>query len=112
MPVDEIVQAAAVALVPLAALGALLMAVSASWSRRIGPVVSVVAAAGAAAIGVARSGDRTAEVLGVLLAIAATAVWLHDRGIPGNRRRPWLVRVLALALAVCAAGAIVAALSG
>lgn len=112
--ISVVEQAAGLTLVPLAALGALLMAVSAGWARRIGPVVAVVAAAGAGAgwaAGVVTTGDTIAVVLGLLLAIAASGLWLLDRGIPGNRKRPWGVRALALMLAVCGVAAGIATLS-
>lgn len=114
VPISVVEQAAGLVFVPLAALGALLMAVSAGWSRRIGPVVVAVGAAGAGARWAAGvvTVDTVAVVLGLLLAIAASALWLLDRGIPGNRKRPWGVRALALMLAGCGVAAGIATLSG
>jgi protein-S-isoprenylcysteine O-methyltransferase Ste14 len=99
----------AVVLVPLAALGLIVMTVRPSFSRRFGVLVVIVAGVGAlASIGAKLSGEELAERVGVpadhaelgdaapLVAIGLFVLglvfWLVDRGIPGNKPRPgWLV---------------------
>ncbi len=118
LPIHALVVHAVVVLVPLAALGALLMAVRPSFSRRFGILVVLVAAAGAAASFVAKeSGEQLAarvglpqqhaDLGGVMPLVAGSlfllllVFWLFDRGIPANRVRPgWMIAfavVLALA---------------
>jgi protein-S-isoprenylcysteine O-methyltransferase Ste14 len=113
----------AVVLVPLAALGLMIMAVRPSFSRRFGVLVVIVAGAGAlASVAAKLSGEELAERVGtpeahaelgdvmplvVLgLFVLGLAFWLVDRGIPGNKPRPgWLV-VYAILLFLASAFAI------
>lgn len=124
LPVHAIVVHAVVVLVPLAALGAILIAVRPSWSRRFGILVVVAAGIGAASSVVAKeSGEQLAARVGVpaahvelgdvmpliagVLFVAVTVFWLFDRGIPANRPRPaWLI-ALAVVVVIAALVAIV-----
>ena len=64
LPVHALVVHAVVVLVPLAALGLILVAVRPSWRRSFGPVVVLLATAGLAMVPVAtRSGHRLKERL-------------------------------------------------
>ncbi len=122
LPVHALVVHAVVVLVPLAAVGAILMAFIRSFSRRFGTIVVIVAGAGAVASIVAKlSGEQLAERVGtpdphaslgavmpyfaIGLFLLVLVLWLVDRGIPANVSRPiWLV-VFAVVVVV---GAIVA----
>lgn len=123
LPLHPLVVHAAVVLVPLTAVGAVLMAIWPRFSRRFGVLVVVIAGVALVASVVAKeSGEHLARQVGISeqhmelgdrmpLAAAALAVltvvfWLFDRGIPGNRRRPWWLVVLAVILVVVALGAI------
>ena len=124
LPVHALVVHAAVVLVPLAALGSVLMAVWRSFSRRFGVAVVILAGVGAAASFVAKgSGEQLAArvgepeqhaELGETLPLFALAMfvlvlvfWLFDRGIPANRGRPgWLVAVAVLLVLVAAAATV------
>jgi uncharacterized membrane protein len=114
LPVHPLVVHAAVVLVPLAALGAILMAFWRSFSRRFGVIVVIAAGVAAGASFIARgSGEQLAErvgepeqhaELGEVLPLIALALfvlvlvfWLFDRGVPANRTRPvWLIALAAL----------------
>lgn len=107
---------------PLAAIGAVLMAVRPSFSRRFGSLVVIIAGIGAAASLVAKeSGEQLAlrvgepdphVELGDVMPLFASGLlvlvlvfWLFDRGIPANRSRPaWLV-VLAVVMVIGAVAA-------
>jgi uncharacterized membrane protein len=109
LPVHALVVHAVVVLVPLAAIGAIIMAVRSAFSRRFGVIVVILAAIGAASAFVAKeSGEQLAARVGTpeqhadlgdLMPIVAGGLfvlvlvfWLFDRGIPMNRARPvWLV---------------------
>ena len=123
IPVHALVVHAAVVLVPLAALGASLMAVRSSFSRRFGTLVVLVAFVAAGACVVAKeSGEQLARrvgspqphvdlgdvmplVAGVLF-LLVLVFWLFDRGIPANKPRPmWLV-LLAIVLVIASVGAL------
>ena len=109
LPVHALVVHGAVVLIPLAAIGAILIAVRPTFSRRYGLLVVLVAGAGAISAFVARlSGEQLAErvgkpeqhaELGTVLPFIATGLfvivlvfWLFDRGIPASKYRPmWLV---------------------
>lgn len=125
LPTHVLVVHAVVVLVPLAAIGAVIMAASHRFSARFGPVFAAIAVAGFGAAVVARlSGENLAPIVGVsathlqagnvlpwiVLPFAALVVtlWLADRGIPGNRKRPlWvqIVAVLVIAASILATGA-------
>jgi hypothetical protein len=123
LPVHALVVHAVVVLVPLASLGAILMAVRPSFSRRFGPLVVLVAAAGAVGALVAKeSGEQLAlrvgtpplhaelgkvmpYVAGGLFAVLLV-FWLFDRGIPSSVPRPtWLV-ILAVVLVLVSLAAL------
>lgn len=122
IPVHALVVHAVVVLVPLAAIGAVLMAVRPSFSRRFGSIVVIIAGIGAAASLVAKeSGEQLAlrvgepdphVELGDVMPLFASGLlvlvlvfWLFDRGIPANRSRPaWLV-VLAVVMVIGAVAA-------
>lgn len=115
LPLHPLAVHAAVVLIPLAALGALVMAVSPRLARRYGGLIVVAGAAAFISAFVAKeSGEALALKVGtpgqhaqlgdvvpklaLLLALGLAAFWLVDRGIPGNRSRPWWLRVAAVAL--------------
>ena len=109
LPTHALVVHAAVVLIPLSALGAVLMVLRASFSRRFGSLIVVVAGSGAlSAIVAKQSGLALAERVGTPqqhaelgevmpfiaggLFVLLLVFWLFDRGIPANRSRPgWLI---------------------
>ena len=122
LPVHALVVHGAVVLVPLAAIGAILMALRPDFSRRFGTLVVLVAGAGMGASVVAKeSGEQlakrvgTPEVhasLGEVMPLVAAALfvlvlvfWLFDRGIPLNRTRPAWLTVLAVVVVIGGVGA-------
>lgn len=123
LPVHPLVVHAAVVLVPLAALGAIIIAFVRAASRRFGILVVIAAGAGAVASLLAKeSGEQlaarvgmpqehadlgdTMPIIAAALFVVVLVFWLVDRGVPMNRRRPiWLsalavVQVLVAALAI------------
>ncbi|MBK9738539.1 MAG: hypothetical protein IPO93_03275 [Actinobacteria bacterium] len=117
LPVHSLVVHAVVVLVPLVALGAILMAFWPSFSRRFGTLIVVVAAGAAAASVVAKeSGEQLAGRVGspephvdlgsrmplfaIGLFLVLLVFWLFDRGIPMNRPRPTWLKLLAALLVV------------
>lgn len=122
LPVHALVVHAVVVLVPLSAIGAILMAASPTFSRRFGTIVVLLAGIGAVTSIVAKlSGEQLAERVGtpdphaslgsvmpyfaIGLFILVLVLWLVDRGIPANKSRPlWLI-VFAVVVVI---GAIVA----
>lgn len=117
LPLHSLVVHAAVVLVPLAAIGAVVMAFSPRFSRRFGALVVVVAIVGFGSSFIAKeSGEALARRVGLpaehaqlgdlmpvfalLLAGGLTVFWLFDRGIPGNRSRPWWLKVGAVLLVI------------
>lgn len=120
LPVHALVVHAAVVLVPLSAVGAVIMVLRSSFSRRFGSLVVVIAALAAISAFVAKeSGEALAlrvgtpeqhAQLGDVMPVVAggffvvlLVFWLFDRGIPANRTRPgWLIAlgVLLVAAAV------------
>jgi hypothetical protein len=112
LPVHVLVVHAVVVLLPLVSIGAVLAAFLPRFSRRFGVLLVVLAWVAVPAAFLARgSGERLSDrvglpqphaELGELLPIFALALavvllvfWLFDRGIPGNRARPWWLKVLA-----------------
>lgn len=120
LPVHALVVHVSVVLVPVAALGAILIGLRSAWSRRFGIIVVLLAAVGTVATVVSKeSGERLAERVGLpephaqlgdrlpliaaALFVLVLILWLVDRGIPANRSRPaWLivVAIAVIALAV------------
>lgn len=106
-----------VALVPIIAIAAVWMTVRPSFSRRFGVAVVVFAVIAFLASVISRlSGQQLASrigypdphtalgnVLPIFMGVFAALLvvfWLFDRGIPGNRRRPTWLRILAVAVVV------------
>ncbi|MEZ5114880.1 MAG: DUF2231 domain-containing protein [Candidatus Nanopelagicales bacterium] len=110
LPLHPLAVHAPVVLVPLSALGVIAMALVPRWSRRFGPVVALVALAGAVSAFVAKeSGEALRDnrielgqqfpsdshftygdlmpIFAGLLFLAALGLWLLDRGTPGDRQR-------------------------
>jgi len=122
LPLHPLVVHAAVVLVPLTALGAVLMAFSVRFSRRFGVLVSIVGAVGLIATVVSKtSGEDFTSVRGtpqphadlagplpvivLVLVVLVAALWLLDRGRPTNRSRPVpavLLAILTVAAAIIA----------
>lgn len=119
LPLHPLAVHAVVVLVPLAALGALVMAVSRRLSRRYGGLIVVAGVVAFIASFVAKEAGETlalkvgqpgqhaqlgnvVPLLTLLLGLGIAGFWLADRGIPGNRSRPWWLRVAAVALIVIA----------
>lgn len=119
LPLHPLAVHAAVVLVPLAALGAVVMAVSPRLARRYGGLIVVAGVASFVASFVAKeAGESLASrvpvtaqhaqlgdvvpILALVLALGLIGFWLVDRGIPGNRSRPWWLRAAAVALIVIA----------
>ena len=116
LPTHPLVVHAVVVLLPLAALGGLIMGLSARFSVRFGPLVVAVAAAGVVSAFVARmSGEELSEVVSVsqvhvqagtllpfgalLFFILVLALWLLDRR--GRREIPsQILAVLVIVAAV------------
>ena len=117
LPTHTLVVHAAVVLVPLSAIGGLLMAFLPWFSRRFGPLIVILAGVSALACIVAKqSGEVFAArvglpqehadfgavmplVAGVLFGVLA-GLWLVDRGIPLNRSRTAWAAVLAVATVI------------
>lgn len=119
LPVHALVVHLVVVLVPLAAIGAVLMAVHPGFGRRYGSAIAIIAAVAAAMSLLSRqSGEQLAEVVGTpqphaelgnvlpvfvcVFAVLAAVFWLYARGVPGNRKRPPWLRALAVAVVVAA----------
>lgn len=119
LPLHPLIVHLAVVLLPLAALGAIAIAVRPAWSKRFGVLVVAGAAAGAIAAVISKnSGEDLAQQVGVtaehldygnLMPLIAggflalvTVFWLFDRGVPGNRGRPLWLKMLAAVVALAA----------
>lgn len=119
LPLHPLIVHLAVVLLPLAALGAIAIAVRPAWSKRFGVLVVAGAAAGAVAAVISKnSGEDLAQQVGVtaehldygnLMPLIAggflalvTVFWLFDRGVPGNRGRPLWLKALAAVVALAA----------
>lgn len=119
LPVHVLVVHAVVVLLPLASIGAVLVALLPRFSQRFAVLVVVLAWAAVPAAFLAEgSGEQFAERVGlpqphaelgesmpyfaVALAVVLLVFWLFDRGIPGNRGRPWWLKGLAVVLILVA----------
>lgn len=99
----------ALAMLLLASIGAVAIIASVRLSRRLSPVVTLIAwLAGLIAWATQVTGSMPIVATG--LALAVTAFWLVDRGIPGNRRRPAWFRAYALGLLLLALASAVLAI--
>jgi len=121
LPVHPLVVHAPVVLIPLTALGAIATACVPRWSRRFGVLLVLV---GFIAVGFSFVAKESGEALlaalrlnpddphyafgkwmvivAGLLFVAVTALWLLDRGTPGNRPRSMGTKVVAVATIVMA----------
>jgi len=119
LPIHALVVHAVVVLVPLAALGAILVVVIRSFSRRYASLVVVISGiAFVSSLLAKESGEQLAKHLGtptdhaavgqvmpivaLVLFVLVTVFWLVDRGIPMNRHRPLWLTLLGLAVVVAA----------
>jgi hypothetical protein len=118
LPVHALVVHVSVVLLPVTALGAILIALTPAWSRRFGIVVVLISVVAAIATVVSKeSGEQLATHVGVpdphaqlgdklplfagCLVVVVLILWLCDRGIPANRSRPfWLVILAIVVIAV------------
>lgn len=109
---------ATVVLLPVAAVGAILIVIRRSLVHRLGLATVLVAGAGMLAAWVSRfSGAELASRVGnpqphvelghdlpihaTVFFVVVTVYWLFARGVPGNRSRPWWL--IALGILVVAA---------
>ena len=112
LPLHPLVVHVVVVLVPLTALGAILMAVMPRFSRRFGPLVALGAFISMGSAVLAKeAGEQLALVKDVsadhlrwgdqaplwvgLFGLVVIVFWFFDRGIPVNRSRPMWLRMLA-----------------
>lgn len=119
LPLHPLVIHAVVVLVPLAAIGALVMVLRPRLSKRFGVIVVIGAVLAAVASVVAKeSGEALARVRPVsgdhvmagdvvpfpviAFAVLLTVFWLFDRGVPGNRSRPLWLRLFGIIVVVAA----------
>ena len=122
LPVHALIVHAVVVLVPLTAIGAIIMVCSTRFSRRFGILFVLVSGLSFFLAFVAKeSGEQLAKRVGSpqphvevgarmpLFAFALSVVlaifWLFDRGIPGNRTRPvwlWVLGVVVILVAILA----------
>ena len=123
LPLHPLIVHLAVVMLPLAALGAIAIALRPVWSKRFGIVVVGGALVGAVTALISRSSGQELALrvgapaehvnYGNLLPIVAfvffavvTIFWLLDRGIPGNRRRPLGLKILAGIVVLVSVGTI------
>ena len=119
LPLHPLAVHAVVVLVPLAALGAVVMVVSRRLARRYGGLIvaacmaSFIASIVAKEAGVSLASrvgvtaqhaqlGNAVPILALILALGLIGFWLVDRGIPANRSRPRWLQVAAVALIVIA----------
>jgi hypothetical protein len=124
LPLHPLIVHLAVVLLPLSALGAIAISFRPAWSKRFGIIVVAGALMGAVTALISRSsGQELALQVGApaehvnygnLLPLVAfvffaavTIFWLLDRGIPGNRRRPLGLKILAGFVVLISVGTIV-----
>lgn len=117
LPLHPLVVHVVVVLVPLTAVGAVLMAVMPKFSRRFGPLVALGALISIGSAVLAKeAGEQLAKVKSVsadhlawgdqaplwvgLFGLLVIGFWFFDRGIPANRQRPMWLRLAAIAVIV------------
>ncbi|MEI7452994.1 MAG: DUF2231 domain-containing protein [Actinomycetes bacterium] len=110
IPVHPLIVHVVVVLVPLTALGAIVMAIVPKFSRRFGPLVALGAFVSIGSAVLAKeAGEQLAQVKPVsadhlhwgsqaplwvgLFGLAVIGFWFVDRGIPSNRARPLWLRI-------------------
>ena len=93
----------------LAAIGSMAIVVSVKASRRLSALVALVAWLSVLSAWGTQVA-RWTSIVATGLAVAATAFWLVDRGIPGNRRRPKWFKAYAVGLLLLAIATTVLAL--
>ncbi len=113
IPLHPLVVHAVVVLVPLTALGAIVMAIVPKFSRRFGPLVALGALVSVGSAVLAKeAGEQLARVKPVsadhlhwgsqvplwvgIFGLAVIGFWFVDRGIPSNRARPLWLRIAAI----------------
>ncbi len=124
LPLHPLIVHLAVIMLPLSALGAIAIASRSAWSKRFGVIVVAGALVGAVAAFISKSsGENLARqvgapaehvnygnqlpVIALVFFLVVTIFWLLDRGIPGNRRRPPGLMILAGIVIVVAVGTII-----
>jgi hypothetical protein len=117
IPLHPLIVHAVVILVPLTALGAVLMAVMPKFSRRFGPLVALGAFVSVGSAVLAKeAGEQLARVKPVtanhlrwgdqaplwvgLFGLVVIVFWFFDRGIPANRKRPVWLRIVSVGVIV------------
>jgi uncharacterized membrane protein len=115
LPIHPLVVHFVVVLVPLTAIGAVVMALRPSFSRRFGVVIVVIGLLGLLGAVISRMSGETlssrigypephatlGDVFPAILAVFTAVLvvfWLFDRGVPGNRARPIWLKVMAALL--------------
>ncbi|MFM1917818.1 MAG: hypothetical protein RJB01_1333 [Actinomycetota bacterium] len=128
LPLHPLVVHAPIVLLPIAAVGAFVMVARARFNKRFGVVFVIAAWVGAITAFLARhTGEELAKTVPVLsehvedggrlpfiaigFAMVITIFWLFDRGIPGNRPRPWWLWALAVVLIMLAVIVVAATVS-
>ena len=119
LPIHPLVVHAAVVLVPLTALGAILIVLVRPLSRRYASLVVIAGAVAlVASVAAKESGEQLAARLGtptehaavgqvmpvvaLALFVLVAAFWIVDRGIPMNRPRPFWLSLLGAAVVIVA----------
>ena len=120
LPTHVLVVHFAVVLLPLAAIGGVVMAVQQKWSVRFGPVVVALAVVGLGVALVAKeSGEAFSRRVGtpqphaelaawlpyfaLALFVCVTVLWLLDRNGRASRKRPLGTAILAIVVIAVAA---------
>lgn len=121
LPTHVLVVHGTVVLLPLAALGAVVMVLRRSLIHRLGPAVVIVSALGMLAAWISRfSGAELASRVGnpqphvelghdlpihaTLFFVLVLVYWLFARGVPGNRSRPWWLIALGVVVVLASVG--------
>ena len=123
LPTHVLIVHATVVLLPVAAIGAIVIVLRRSLIHRLGWVTVVAAGLGAAAAWVSRfSGAELASRVGnpqphvdyghalpqhaTVFFVLVLAYWLIARGVPGNRSRPWWLVALGVLVILGAIGVV------
>ena len=121
LPTHALVVHATVVLLPLAALGAVIIVLRRSLIHRLGLLTVLLALVGTAAAWVSLlSGEELASRVGypdphhdlgenlaihaTIFFVLVTIYWLLARGVPGNRSRPWWLIIYGVVVAIAAVG--------